>query len=106
MAQTVKNLPAIQETQVQSLGWEDPLEKGMATHSTILAWEIPWTEKPGGYSARDHKRVRHGLATRQQLLKRQSHLQLTKLEHSARPERSRTTQRVMNGAMLESEMAS
>ena len=102
----VKNLPAIQETQVQSLGWEDPLEKGMATHSTILAWEIPWTEKPGGYSARDHKRVRHGLATRQQLLKRQSHLQLTKLEHSARPERSRTTQRVMNGAMLESEMAS
>ena len=44
----VKNLPAMQETQVQSLGWEDPLEKGMATHSTILAWEIPWTEEPGG----------------------------------------------------------
>ena len=44
----VKNLPAIQETQVQSLGLEDPLEKGMATYSSILAWRIPWTEKPGG----------------------------------------------------------
>ena len=47
MAQKVKNLPALQETQVQSLGWEDPLEKGMAAHSSILAWEIPWTEEPG-----------------------------------------------------------
>ena len=47
-AQTVKNLPAIQETWVQSLGWEDPLEKGRATHSSILAWRIPWTEEPGG----------------------------------------------------------
>ena len=44
----VKNLPAVQETQVQSLGWEDPLEKGMATHSSIPAWKIPWTEEPGG----------------------------------------------------------
>ena len=44
----VKNLPAVQETQVQSLGWEDPLEKKMSTHSSILAWEIPWTEEPGG----------------------------------------------------------
>jgi len=44
----VKNVPAMQETQVQSLGQEDPLEKGMATHSGILAWKIPWTEKPGG----------------------------------------------------------
>ena len=44
----VKNLPAMQETQVQTLGWEDPLEEGMATHSSILAWEIPWTEDPGG----------------------------------------------------------
>ena len=43
----VKNLPAMQETQVQSLGWEDPLEKGMATHSSILAWRIPGTEEPG-----------------------------------------------------------
>ena len=48
MAQTVKNLPAMQETQVPSLGWEDPLEKEMATHSSILAWRIPWTEEPGG----------------------------------------------------------
>ena len=44
LAQTVKNLPTIQETQVQSQGWEDPLEKGTATHSTILAWRTPWTE--------------------------------------------------------------
>ena len=48
MSQTVKNLPAMRETQVQSLGQEDPLEKGMATHSSILAWRIPWTEEPGG----------------------------------------------------------
>ena len=48
MAQTVKNLSAMQETQVQSLGQEDPLEKEMATHSSILAWRIPWTEEPGG----------------------------------------------------------
>ena len=43
----VKNLPATQETGIQSLGWEDPLEEEMATHSSILAWEIPWTEEPG-----------------------------------------------------------
>ena len=55
MAQMVKNLPAMQETQVQSLGWEDPLEKRMATHSSILAWRILWTEKPGGYSPRGCK---------------------------------------------------
>ena len=48
VAQTVKNLPAMQETWVQSLGQEDPLEKGMAPHSSILAWKIPWTEEPGG----------------------------------------------------------
>ena len=48
MAQIVKNLPAMQEMQVQSRGWKDPLEEGMATHSSILAWEIPWTEKHGG----------------------------------------------------------
>ena len=50
MAQRVKNLPTMQETWVQSLGWEDLLEKEMGTHSSILAWEIPWTEEPGGYS--------------------------------------------------------
>ena len=48
MAQSVKNLPAMQETWVLSLDWEDPLEKEMATHSSSLAWEIPWTEEPGG----------------------------------------------------------
>ena len=47
MAQIVKNLPAVRETQVRSLGWEDALEKEMATYSSILAWRIPWTEKPG-----------------------------------------------------------
>ena len=46
----VKDLPTIQETQIPSLGWEDPLEKGMATHSSIPAWKIPWTEEPGSYS--------------------------------------------------------
>ena len=47
VAQTAKNLPAMWETWVLSLGWEDPLEEGMATHSSILAWRIPWTEEPG-----------------------------------------------------------
>ena len=47
VAQMIKNLPAICETQVRSLGWEDPLEKELATHSSILAWEIPWTQEPG-----------------------------------------------------------
>ena len=47
VVQMVKNLPAVQETQIQSQGQEDPLEKGMATYSSILAWRIPWTEKPG-----------------------------------------------------------
>ena len=55
MAQTVKNLPAVQETQVQPLGWEDLLEKGMATHSSVLAWRIPWTEEPGGLQSMSHK---------------------------------------------------
>ena len=48
VAQRIKRLPAMQEIQIQSLGWEDPLEKEMATHSSILAWRIPWTEEPGG----------------------------------------------------------
>ena len=63
MAQTVKNLPAIQETQVQSLGWEDPLEKGMATHSSILHWRIPWTEEPGRLQFMELQRVRHDRVT-------------------------------------------
>ena len=48
VAQTAKNLPAMQDTWVQSLVWKHPLKKGMATHSSVLAWEIPWTEEPGG----------------------------------------------------------
>ena len=59
VAQTVKKLPAVQETQVRSLGQEDPLEKGMATHSSILAWRIPWTKKPGGLQSLGLQRVRH-----------------------------------------------
>ena len=53
----IKNLPTMQETQVQSLGWEDPLEKGMGTHSSILAWRIPGTEEPGGLQSRGLQRV-------------------------------------------------
>ena len=61
----VKNPPAMQEMRVQSLGREDPLEREMATHSNILAWETPWTEEPGGYSPWGCKRVGHDLATKQ-----------------------------------------
>ena len=57
VAQMVKTLPAVQETQVQSLGWEDPLEKGMATHSCVLAWRMPWTEEPGGLQSMVHKEL-------------------------------------------------
>ena len=63
VAQMVKNPPAIWETQVQSLGWQDPLEKGMATHSSILAWKIPWTEEPGGLQSMGWQRVRHEWVT-------------------------------------------
>ena len=67
MAQTVKNLPANagdtrDDTSVQSLVWEDPLEKGMAPHSSILAGRIPWTEEPGGLQSMGSQRVRHDLA--------------------------------------------
>ena len=57
VAQTVKNPPTVQETWVRSLGWEDLLEKGMATHSSIIAWEIPWTEEPGGLQSMGLQRV-------------------------------------------------
>ena len=59
VVQMVKNLPAMQETQVQSLGWDDPMEKDMATHSSILAWRIPWTEESGGLQSMGLKRVGH-----------------------------------------------
>ena len=57
VAQLVKNPPAVQETWVQSLGWEDPLERGKATHSSVLAWRIPWTEEPGGLQSTGLQRV-------------------------------------------------
>ena len=57
--QKVTNLPAMQETQVQSLDWEDPLEKGMTTHSSILVWSIPWTEEPGGLQSMGSQTVGH-----------------------------------------------
>ena len=56
----VERLPTMRETWVQSLGWEDPLEKEMATHSSILAWRIPWMEKPGGLQPMGSKRAGHG----------------------------------------------
>ena len=59
MVQKVTNLPAMQETQVQSLDWEDPLEKGMTTHSSILVWSIPWTEEPGGLQSMGSQTVGH-----------------------------------------------
>ena len=63
VAQTVKSLPAIQETWVQSLGWEDPLEKRTATHSSILAWRIPWAEEPGRLQSMGWQRVGHDWET-------------------------------------------
>ena len=59
MTQRLKRLPAMQETWVQSLGWEGPLEKEMAAHSSILAWKIPWTEEPGRLQFMGPQRVRH-----------------------------------------------
>ena len=63
MAQTVKHLPTIRETQVRSLGREDPLEKEMATHSSIFAWRISWTEEPGGLQSTGSQRVGHDWGT-------------------------------------------
>ena len=64
LTQTIKNSPAMLETRVQSLDQEDPLEKGMATHSSILAWRIPCTEKPGGLQSMGWQRVGHNRATK------------------------------------------
>ena len=66
VVQVVQNLPAMQETWVRSLSQENPLEKEMATHSSILAWESRWTEEPGGYNPWSHIRVGHDLETKQQ----------------------------------------
>ena len=59
VAHSVKNLPAVQETWIRSLGWEDPLEKEMATHSSIIAWKISWTEEPGELQSMGLQRVGH-----------------------------------------------
>ena len=63
MAQRLKRLPPMRETWVRSLGWEDPLEKEMVIHSSILAWRIPWMEKPGRLQSRGSQRIGHDLAT-------------------------------------------
>ena len=77
VAQMVKSLPAVQETQgltqVWSLGQEDPLEKEMATHSSILAWRIPWTEEPGGLNPMGSKRVGHNWVTNTEKRNGQNH---------------------------------
>ena len=64
VAQTVKNLPAMWEICIWSLGWEDPLQEGLATHSSVLAWRIPWTEEPGGLQSMGLQRVGHNWATK------------------------------------------
>ena len=63
MGHMVKNLPVMQETQIQSLGWENPLKKGLVTHSSILVWRIPWTEEPGGLQSTGSQRIGHERAT-------------------------------------------
>ena len=65
VAQLVKNLPTMQETWVRFLDWEDPLEKEMATHSSMLAWRIPWTEEPGRLQSMESQRVGQNLVTKQ-----------------------------------------
>ena len=67
VAQMVKNPPAMWETWVPSLGWEDPLEKGMAVHASILAWRIPWMEEPGRLPSMGSQRVRHDRSTEHSL---------------------------------------
>ena len=74
VAQMVKNLPAVQKTWLRSLGREDPLEEGMATHSSILAWRISWTEEPGGLPSMGSERVRHDCVTKHALMESSSYL--------------------------------
>ena len=90
MAQMVKNLPAVQETWVQSLGQEDPLEKGMATHSSILTWKILWTEEPGKLQSMGSQRVGHDQAanTHTQATKHESERRQLAQRHSVRDQSS------------------
>ena len=82
MAQTVKNPPAIQETQVLFLDWEDTLEKKMATHSSILAWKIPWTEELGGLQSMRAQRVEHDLVTEQRQQQREINFNYNNINRS------------------------
>ena len=91
IAQSVKNLPAVHETWVEFLGWEDPLEKEMATHSSILAWRIPWTEEPGGLQSMGSQKsdmtqqLNHHQHIQQMLHKCQSSSAISKLCSVGRP---------------------
>ena len=76
MAQLVKNLPAVRETWVRSLGWEDPLEEEMATHSTILAWEIPRKEEPGGLQSTGSQKSQTGLKRLSEHFSKKPYLQI------------------------------
>ena len=82
VVQTVKNLPAMQEIQVWSLGQEDPLLKGMANHSSILAWRIPWTKEPGGLQSMESQRVGYDWATNTHTQSLWKVLELTILQSS------------------------
>ena len=88
MSQMVKNLPAMQETPDQSLGWKDLLEKGMAIHSSILAWRIPWTQEPGGLQSMGLQRVGHDWVTNtftfkeEERAEKEKYLKQQKLESS------------------------
>ena len=88
MAQTVKNLPVTQETQFQSLGWKDPLEKGMTIHSSVLAWRITWTQEPGGLQSMGLPRVGHDCMTNtfnfkeEERAEKEKYLKQQKLESS------------------------
>ena len=79
MAQVVRNLPVMQETQVQPLDHENPLEEGMATHFSILACEIPWTEEPGGLQSMGLQGVKHDLATKYTCARVHTHTYMTVL---------------------------
>ena len=78
------------ETWVLSLGWKDPLEKEMATHSSIIAWEIQWTEEPGGLQSMGSQRVRHNLVTKQQLWLHSTEILIHVLHSKSQPALSRT----------------
>ena len=80
LAQMVMNLPAMQRTSVWSLDQKDPLEKGMATHPTILAWRIPWTEEPGGLLSRELQRVGHAWVTNTHSIEDKSFSSMGRLE--------------------------